>query len=83
MTRKPPTAVALGGFAAIRAFASIWLRRLDSGLTRQHVQSLVVAVAVVAGIGVAHPAKRVGARREPPAVASDRVANAPLEWAGP
>jgi hypothetical protein len=36
---------AIGGVAAVRAVASVWLPRLGEGLTRQHVESIVIAVA--------------------------------------
>lgn len=77
-------AVSVGGVAAIRAVASIWLPRLDDGLTRQHLQSVAVAVTVAAGLGVAHLAKRVRAGHEPPTVESAPSGSSPKpERTGP
>lgn len=43
-------ALAVGGVAAVRSVASIWLPRLGEGLTRQHLESLgVLAAALLAG----------------------------------
>ena len=43
-------ALAVGGVAAVRSVASIWLPRLGDDLTRQHLESLaVLAAAVLAG----------------------------------
>ena len=39
--------LAVGGVAAVRSVASIWLPRLEDDLTRQHVESLVVLLAAV------------------------------------
>lgn len=57
MRTKPPgltIAIAVGGLALARAVASIWLPRVGTGLTRQHLTSLtVLAVIVVSGIAFA------------------------------
>lgn len=37
--------LAVGGLALIRAVASIWLPKIGDGLTRQHVESLLVLIA--------------------------------------
>lgn len=75
-------AVAVGGVAAIWAVASIWLPRLDGGLTRQHLQLFAVAIAVAAGLGIAHLTRRVRAGYEPPAAASDSIGSFPPERTG-
>lgn len=46
--------VAVAGAASIRSIGSIWLPHLGTGLTRQHVQSLVVLVAAVTVAGLIH-----------------------------
>ena len=49
--------LAVGGVAAVRSVASIWLPRIDDGLTRQHIESIgVLAAALVAGasLRIAH-----------------------------
>lgn len=76
-------AMAVGGVAAIRAVASIWLPRLDDGLTRQHLQSFAVAIAVAAGLGVAHLTRRVRAGHKPPAAAGASIGSFPPERTGP
>lgn len=43
--------LAIGGVAATRAVASVWLPRLGEGLTRQHTQSIVVAAAALLSVG--------------------------------
>ncbi|MGQ0434897.1 MAG: hypothetical protein ACT452_21115 [Microthrixaceae bacterium] len=43
--------LAVGGVATTRAVASVWLPRLGDGLTRQHTQSIVVALVSLAAIG--------------------------------
>ena len=55
---RPADAVllALGGIAVIRTVAAFWLPKLGAGPTRQHVQSIVVLVAVGA-VGIARVLK--------------------------
>ena len=65
--------VAVAGLAAIRAVGSFWLPHLGSGLTRQHWQSL--AVAVLAGASLAITSRRSIART--PADDPDEVPTAP------
>lgn len=43
---------AVAGVAVPRAVGSIWLPRVGPGLTRQHVESVAIAVAAVVGIAV-------------------------------
>lgn len=49
--RTAALVAAIGGLAAVRSVAAIWLPRITPGLTRQHRESLVVlAASVTAGI---------------------------------
>ncbi len=43
--------LAVGGVATTRAVASVWLPRLGDGLTRQHTESVVVAVLALTSFG--------------------------------
>lgn len=55
-SRYPSLAVvgAVGAVAIVRSIASFWLPRIGSALTRQHIESLVVAaLAVLTGAAVA------------------------------
>jgi hypothetical protein len=50
---RPPLVVGLASVAAVasvRAVGSIWLPHVGDGLTRQHLSSIVVAVASLAGV---------------------------------
>jgi len=69
---SPPAKVllALGGVAAARSLASIWLPRLGDGLTRQHVESVVVLAATAAIAAIALVRARIRARRQPGDVAA-------------
>lgn len=50
---RPPAAVGLASVAAVasvRAVGSIWLPHVGDGLTRQHLSSIVLAVASLVGV---------------------------------
>lgn len=63
-----PTArvlLALGGVAAARSVASVWLPRLGDGPTRQHLESVVIVLVVIAvAAATAIVRARRNARRE-------------------
>jgi hypothetical protein len=54
--------LAVGGLAFVRSLASVWLPHVSSGLTRQHRQSVVVAVtAALAAVILAARHRHAGA----------------------
>ena len=62
---------AIGGLAAVRSVAAIWLPRITTGLTRQHRESLVVlAASVAAGMAILIARIRSQRRRGVPTLSS-------------
>lgn len=65
--RRPRCAVvgAVGTVALVRAVASFWLPRIGTALTRQHVESIAVAVVAIAtgAAMLVRRRERVGGRR--------------------
>lgn len=60
-------AVAVGGVAVVRAVESVGLPRIGVGLTRQHVESVAVAIAVATGMCVVYGVRRIRSGHDDPA----------------
>lgn len=72
LSNAPPAQrvlLAIGGVAATRAVASVWLPRLGDGLTRQHVESIGVGLIAAAALvwSLARPRDSRLASESPPA----------------
>ena len=69
--RPAALVLAIGGLAAVRSVAAIWLPRITIGLTRQHRESLVVlAASVAAGMVILTARIRSQRRRRAPTASS-------------